>query len=77
MNVDAREGTVSVEVLDSSGQPIPDFRRDDAVTIQDVDDLQVQPRWDGRADLTGLVGRAVRLRFYLRNAKLYAFQIHR
>jgi len=45
------------------------------VTIHDVDDLRVQQCWDGRADLDGLVGQTVRLRFYLRNAKLYAFQI--
>jgi hypothetical protein len=75
LNVDARGGDVSVEVLDSSGEPIPGFTRDEALIIQDLDGLRVQPRWDGRADLAGLVGRTVRLRFYMRKAKLYAFQI--
>ncbi len=75
LNLDARGAAVSVEVLDPSGQPIAGFARDEAVTIQDVDDLRVRPRWDGRADLDGLVGKTVRLRFYPRNAKLYAFQI--
>jgi len=75
LNVDARGGAASVEVLDPTGEPIPGFRRDEAVIIQDVDGLRVQPRWDGRADLDGLVGRTVRLRFYLEDARLYAFQI--
>lgn len=75
LNVDARGGSVSVEVLHPSGDAIPGFTRDEAVTVQDVDALRVQPRWHGRTNLAGLVGRTVRLRFYLKGAKLYAFQI--
>jgi hypothetical protein len=75
LNVDARDGTVSVEILDAFGEPIPGFTRDEAVTLQDLDGLRVQPRWDGRANLNGLVARTVRLRFSLQNARLYAFQL--
>ena len=75
LNLDARGGAVSVEVLGPFGEPITGFRRNDAVAIQDVDDLGAQQHWDGREDLGGLVGRTVRLKFYLQNAKLYAFQI--
>lgn len=75
LNVDARGGAASVEVLDPHGEPIPGFGRHEAVIIQAVDGLRVEPRWNGRADPNGLVGRTVRLRFHLKNAKLYAFQI--
>jgi hypothetical protein len=30
--------------------------------------------WQGKSDTSSLVGRAVRLRFLLRDAELYAFQ---
>ena len=70
-----RGGAMSVEVLDPSGEPIPGFRRDEAVTIQELHGLRVQPRWEGHTDLNALVGRTVRLRFYLKNARMYAFQI--
>ena len=40
-----------------------------------VDDLRFRPAWKNREDLAGLTGRVVRIRFHLRNARLYAFRI--
>jgi hypothetical protein len=38
------------------------------------DDVRHTVTWAGNADLSRLAGRAVRLRFQLQNAALYAFQ---
>jgi hypothetical protein len=75
LNLDARDGAICVEVLDPAGEPIPGYGRDEAATIQDLDGMRLEPRWEGHPDLNALVGRTVRVRFYLENAKLYAFQI--
>jgi hypothetical protein len=73
LNFDARDGAICVEVLDPAGEPIPGYGRDEAATIQDLDGMRLEPRWEGHPDLNALVGRTVRVRFYLENAKLYAF----
>ena len=75
VNVDAQAGDFRVEILDESGKPIPGFSGTDAPTSQRVDDLRLVPRWQGGADLSSLAGKAVRLRFHLKNAKVYSFQI--
>ena len=72
-NVDAWRGRVAAEVLDAdSGTAIEGYGRDDAVPAM-VDGLDEPLRWKGRGDLAGLVGRTVRLRFWLWQAELYAF----
>ena len=75
INVDASGGTVAMEVLSPSGEPIPGFSRSEAVVVRDVDQLRLHPRWNRRSDLTSQVGKPVRLKFYLKNARLYAFQV--
>ena len=40
-----------------------------------VDELRLEPRWNSNKDLSSLKGKTIRLKFYLYNAKLYAFQI--
>ena len=75
VNVDAESGEVSVEVLDAVGKPIPGFSANDAIKYEGVDELRLKLQWKGNADLSKLEGRPVRLKFHLRNAKLYAFQI--
>jgi len=75
INVDAKNGEVSVEVLDEAGKPMPGFTQDEAKLFKAVDDLRLQPRWKGQSDLAALKGKVVRLKFHLKNAKLYAFQL--
>lgn len=75
VNVDARKGMVLVEVLDERGRPIPGFSQIQAEVCRDVDELRLQPQWQGHPDLATLKGRVVRLKFRLQNAKLYAFQV--
>ena len=39
------------------------------------DGVKLRPRWQKRADLAEWIGQPIQLRFTLRFAKLYAFQI--
>ena len=75
VNVDATKGQVQVELFDASGRPIAGVSGDDAKLYKNVDHLRLRPKWSNRADLSRLKGQTVRLRFRLRNAKLYSFQI--
>jgi hypothetical protein len=75
VNVDAQGGEAAVEVLDETGQPLAGFAGGAAVFAAGVDDLRWQPRWKRHTDLSALRGRIVRLKFHLRDAILYSFQI--
>ena len=75
INVDARAGWIRVEVLDEHGQPMPGYSGTDAPNYRSVDTLRWSPTWNEHQDLLPLQGRTVRLRFGLRNARLYAFQV--
>ena len=81
VNIDASEGGFLVEILDADNQPYVDsekkleFDWDNNRIYRNVDGLRLSPRWRGDRNLESLVGKVVRLRFHLRNAKLYAFQI--
>ena len=65
--------SVEVEILDASGGSISGFGRDDAVPITRTG-LRHAVSWKGGANPQSLEGRPVRLRFHVRNAKLYSFQ---
>ena len=73
VNVDARAGNVRVEVLDASGKPISGYVGDDAKVYKHVDELRLEPVWS--RPLSELRGKTVRLRFGMRFADLYAFQV--
>jgi hypothetical protein len=75
VNVDAVAGSLKVELLDATGKPIPGFSGDAAKLYRGYDNLHLEPKWKGQADLSSLEGKVVQLRFHLANAKLYAFQI--
>ena len=75
LNVDAGAGRVKVEILDREGKPMADFCGANAATSEAVDDVRFRPRWSGKNGLSTLRGRVVRLRFELRKATLYAFQV--
>ena len=65
-----------MEILDEAGNPIPGFTLGEADALGATGVAQIA-RWRGRADVGSLAGRAVRLRFHLKNVKLYAFQFRR
>jgi len=74
LNVDASvAGSVRVEVLDAGGKPVAGFALADADAIKGnyVDKVVT---WKGGEDVSALAGKAVRLRFVMRDAAVYAFQ---
>lgn len=75
VNVDAQKGRFYVEVLDANGEPIPGFTVNELNYYGSIDALRLKPQWKNNEDLSSLKGKTLRLKFYLYNAKLYAFQI--
>jgi hypothetical protein len=73
LNIDAKAGDIQVELLDANDKPLVGFSS--SPVGKPVDQLRFQPKWSSQPDLSSLLGKVVRLRFRLRNAKLYAFQI--
>lgn len=74
LNIDTGAGGwARVELLDGNGKPIPGF------TIAEADELNINSvravaSWEGRADVSALAGKPVRLRVKMRSAKLYSFR---
>ncbi len=73
LQVNVKGGEILVEVLNRKGEPMPGFSAKDATKYKRVDELRLTPTWKNR--LSTLKGRVVRLKFHLRNARLYSFQI--
>jgi len=69
----AASGSVRVGLLDTDGQPIAGFSSDASLPIT-TDATHCRVRWQGGDDVSSLAGRAIRLRFELEDARLYAFQ---
>jgi len=69
-------GGLRVEIVGADGEAIPGFSRDEARELigNEVDGFA---RWTGDIDLGALEGRAVRLRFHLRDGDVYSWRFHR
>ena len=72
VNVDASKGSLAVEVLSADGNPQPGFSKEDCEEIR-LDDVRHVVRWNGNNRLKA--NQPLRLRFHLKNAKLYRFRI--
>lgn len=72
INADARRGWVAAEVLDEDARAIPGFGIGDCQRFT-VNSVRGRIGWSNGFGLETLVGRTIRLRFHLANAKLYAF----
>jgi len=66
-------GSVLVEFLDEQQHPIEEYAGTDAVPVNG-NSVRMPVHWRGGPDVSRLAGRAVRLRFTMRDCKLYAFQ---
>ena len=74
VNVDTSAGGLAkVEIQDENGSPISGFH---AVDADDINGnfIRVLASWNGSEDVSSLAGKAIRLRFVMRDAKLYSFQ---
>jgi hypothetical protein len=74
VNVDNPKGELRVEILNEDGEVISPFR---AASCQSVATNKTQQaiRWSGVDDLRSLSNQTVRLRFHLKNGRLYAFWV--
>lgn len=74
LNVDTGAGgTVLVEIQDEAGNPVEGFSTDDADEINGNYTRKLVT-WNQSSDVSSLTGRAIRLRFVMRDTKLYSFQ---
>ncbi len=74
INAEAGHGAVRIAVLDAAGKPVEGFSLEDCVPITG-DGLSLRAAWKHKPDLSSLQGRVVRLKFQLKNARLYAFEV--
>ena len=66
-------GSLRVEILDGSGQPIPDFTLTDSRNLVG-DTIEQLVQWKKGSDVSSLAGQPVRLRFAMQEADLFAIQ---
>jgi len=74
VNVDARAGALRVEVLDSDGNVIAPFSREQCRPIRADTTLQ-NVRWTSAGDLSSVVGKPVAFRFVMRGGRLFSFWV--
>jgi hypothetical protein len=73
VNAAAEGGEVRVQATTAAGEPIPGFRFEECRPIA-ADALAAPVEW--KQSLATLRGRPIRLEFSLRNARLFAFELH-
>jgi hypothetical protein len=66
-------GSIRVELQHANGKPVPGFTLDDC-NEQFGDELERVVSWKSGTDVSQLFGKAVRMRFELKDADLYSFQ---
>jgi hypothetical protein len=74
VNVNSKAGELRTELLNSTGEVIGAFSRENCVPIHSDRTRQVVT-WEGGNDLSSLSGHALRIKFYLRKGQLYSFWI--
>jgi hypothetical protein len=66
-------GVIRVEIQDAAGKALAGFRAEDCAEI--IGNMTDRPvRWKGGGDVSALAGEAVRLRFVMKDADLYAIR---
>ena len=66
-------GSVQVEILDGAGISLTGFTQHDCDVIR-VNSTAHTVTWKGSSDISSLQEKVVKLRFHMRDTKLYAFQ---
>jgi hypothetical protein len=74
VNLDAPQGELHVEVVDPQGKAITPFTAENCIPLT-CDKTRQRVAWKGIGNLGQFRGRPVKLRFHLRQGKLYAFWI--
>ena len=60
-------------ILDAEGEPVPGFSPDDCDEIRG-NSVAATVSWNGKAGVSALASKPVRLHFVMHSTKLYAFQ---
>ena len=68
------QGEIRVELLDENGSVLPGYEAGRCDPLR-TDSLAHPVRWEGQSDLNSLKDRKIRIRFLLKNAKLYSFRL--
>lgn len=66
-------GSVRVELHDAAGQPLPGYALNEATELIG-DAIERVVSWKTGSDLSGLAGRAIRLRFVMKDADVYSLR---
>ena len=72
VNADVKNGRLSVEALDATGQVIPGYDKESSVIFKQ-DSVKLSIRWKDADALPA--GKPIRLRFHLENGDLYSYLI--
>lgn len=67
-------GELRVEILDKKGNVMKGFSKSDCKALTG-DSTKKKVEWNGNASLSSLKGKAIKVKFYLTDADLYAFWI--
>ena len=62
-----------MELLDQNGKPIEGFTQSEA-TLLWGNSVRMPVTWGNRQDVSRLAGKPIKIRFIMRDCKLYAFQ---
>ena len=68
------KGSIRIEALTRDWQPIPGFTEPQALDIRG-DALDFPVKWKDNADIGKLSGQEIRLKFYLKHARIYAMTL--
>jgi len=66
-------GSIQVEVQDENGNPVPGFSLENCIPLFG-DTIERSVKWENGNDLSSLEGKAVRLRFSMKDADLYSLR---
>jgi hypothetical protein len=72
INGDAKMGSISIELLNASGEPLPGFDRGRFRVIQ-KDAVRAEAQWRDQPNINSLSGQVVQIRIFVRNADIYSF----
>ena len=73
INGKADGGRIMVEILGAGDKAIEGFGRADCDSFSG-NQICHNVTWNGKSDLSGFAGKAIRLRFYLKKAELFSFK---
>jgi hypothetical protein len=72
MKTNSPAGSMQVEILDEAGKVIPGFEKANSIPMN-ADTTLILANWNGKKNLTELIGRPLRFRFHLNQCSLYSF----